>query len=74
MGKRMSNWFIAQLPTGPNEIFRCYRKPLYGEDSEAFYEYDTCVFYTKEDAVHRCRELNAQLVSGWMADGHPQNW
>ena len=75
MEKRMSNWNISSQSIHGKEIWQCYRRRnVYPVDCAGDRLYDSEVFHSKEEAVLRCRELNAQLVVGWMADGHPQNW
>jgi len=72
---RMSNWNIATQDLDGRQIWQCYRRRnVHPVDCAGDRLYDTEIFYSKEDAVLRCRELNAQLVDGWLSDGHPQNW
>lgn len=75
MEARMSNWQIATQRINDKEVWQCYRRRnIHPVDCAGDRKYDTEIFCTKEEAVLRCRSLNAQLVDGWMSDGHPQNW
>ena len=70
---KTTNWNI-EIIKGPWKTFYvCYRSADW-EHPGVISCFDTKEFARREDAVKRCRELNASLVSGWMADCHPQNW
>lgn len=70
---RMSNWNIEARTSIIKNFYVCYRSADW-EYPNVIACYDTEEFESKNDAVLRCRELNAQLVDGWLSDGHPQNW
>lgn len=74
--KRLSDWHIATQNINNKSIWQCYRRRNhFPVDCAGDRIYDTEIFYSKDAAVLRCRELNSALVQdSWMADGHPQNW
>ena len=65
------HWEIVESVHAGLSLYHC-QKIVGPEQVPA--EKDTEVFDNKKDAVLRCRSLNAALVGGYMADGHPQNW
>lgn len=73
--RRISNWRITSYVQDGKEAWICFRERtprLPGCLSRRIY--DTESFSSKDDAVLKCRSLNAELVQdSWMADGHPQN-
>jgi len=73
---RMSNWNIASQDLNGKTVYQCYRRRnVHPVDCAGDRIYDGKLFYDKESAAERCRNLNAELVQdSFMADGHPQNW
>ena len=71
----MSDWRLTARTFNGKQVWQCYRqRNIYADAPDKDRIYDRERFKDKASASERCRNLNAELVCGWMSDGHPQNW